>query len=310
MEIKGKVGFIGCLQAGYDMLNDLIKSGVIPYYIITISPEKALTQSVSGYANFSALATENNIPLYTVDKYSLKAEVDELFFKKQSFDIIIQGGWQRLFPEVILKTIKIGIIGIHGSSEFLPFGRGRSPLNWSIIEGKKRFLLHFFLLKPGIDDGDVFAIESFDINEFDTIQTLYYKNSILTRNMILKYLPELIAGNVRVLPQKGNPTFYPKRSEEDGLINFGQTVFEIHNLIKALTNPYPGAHVFYKGDKIKIFEAQIFDTRIIYPVAAIGEVVEVFDSGDFIINCYSGLLLVISYSPNCKIEKGICFGLV
>jgi methionyl-tRNA formyltransferase len=307
MGIKRKIGFIGCLQVGFDMLIDLIDSGIKPDYIISISPEKASQQKVSGFADFSSLAADNNIPFYITNKYSLKSEEDELFFKQQSFDLIIQGGWQRLFPETILQTVKIGIIGVHGSSEFLPFGRGRSPLNWSIIEEKKRFLLHFFLIKAGVDDGDVFAVESFDINEFDTIQTLYYKNSILSRNMILKYLPELLSGEAKVIPQSGNATYYPQRTEEDGLIDFNQTVFEIYNQIRALTHPYPGAHVFLNGVKIKIWKAQVFDTRITYPQANVGEVVEVFNSGDFVINCYSGLLLVTDCKPENKVIKGAIF---
>ncbi|MBK8606779.1 MAG: hypothetical protein IPN82_08085 [Chitinophagaceae bacterium] len=105
---------------------------------------------------------------------------------------MIQGGWQRLFPEEILETISIGAIGIHGSSELLPKGRGRSPINWSIIQNKKRFIIQYFLIKAGVDDGDIFYFESFDINEWDTCRTLYYKNSIVTKRVLVKWIPELL----------------------------------------------------------------------------------------------------------------------
>ena len=73
----------------------------------------------------------------------------------------------------ILETIKICGIGSHGSSELLPKGRGRSPVNWSIIEGKKQFNLQLFMLTPGIDDGDIIYHETFDINEWDTCKSCW-----------------------------------------------------------------------------------------------------------------------------------------
>lgn len=293
--MNSRIGYIGCLEAGLEMLYDLVNTSLKPAYIISITPKKAISQHVSGFADHSAFALKHNIPIYFADKYSLKSDTDLGFFKTQKFDVLIQGGWQRLFPENILQTLSIGAIGVHGSSEFLPYGRGRSPMNWSLIEGKKRFLLHLFLIKQGVDDGDVFAIESFDINEFDTIKTLYYKNAIVTRKALLKFIPQLIEGKLKTIPQKGNPFYYPKRNEEDGKINFSKTVFDIYNLIRALTHPYPGAHIFADGDKVKIWKAQVFDTQITYPESEIGEIVEVFSSGDFVINCYSGLLLITDY---------------
>ena len=89
---------------------------------------------------------------------------------------------------------------------------------------------------------------------------------------------------------------------EDGLIDWNKPLSEIHNFVKALTKPYPGAFSFIDKQKIMIWEAQPFDTKISFPNSRYGEVVEKFSSGDFVVKCVSGLLLITSYEGNVERE--------
>lgn len=304
MTINKKLVMCGCSEAGWESVKSLLENGISFAYFVLVTKEKAQEQQIAGYKDFSDLASQYNIPIYYVEKYSMKSEKDITFFQQHKFDLLIQGGWQRLFPDEILQTLSVGAIGIHGSSEFLPKGRGRSPINWSLIEGKKRFIIHYFIIKPGIDDGDVFHYEIFDINEWDSCKTLYYKNAIVTQKVMLQFIPKLLKGEVATYPQIGEPTYYSKRTSEDGKINWAKNIFEIYNFIRALTKPYPGAFSFIENQKITIWEAQPFDTRITYLGAAEAEVMEVFDNGDFVINCNSGLLLVTMYDSASILKKG------
>ena len=290
-----KVCMVGCVEAGYKIIETLLENKIKFDYFVSVHPKDKDKYAISGYKDFTDLAQKYNIPLYYVEKYNMKNEKDINFFKKHKFDLIILGGWQRLIPKEILDTLSIGLIGVHGSSNFLPRGRGRSPLNWSLIENKKRFITHLFIATPNADDGDIIDYEHFDINEFDTIKTLYYKISIVTTRMLLRNIPKLLKGEINRKPQTGNPTYYPKRTPEDGLIKWKEyDVDYIYNLIRAVTKPYPGAFTFYKGKKIFIWKAQIFDRVIKYEYAEYGQIVEVFDN-DFIVNCLDGLLLVTGY---------------
>lgn len=291
-----KIVMCGCHESGWEVIKYLLENGIRISHFVTITKEKAEKAKVSGYKSFEDLAKKYSVPVYYAKKYSLTAPEDIAFFRKNKFDLLIQGGWQRLFPNEVLETIKIGAVGVHGSSEFLPKGRGRSPINWSLIEGKKRFIIQYFIIKSGIDDGDIFYYEIFDINDWDDCKTIYYKNSIITKRVLLEWIPKLFEGNIRFRKQKGKPTYYTKRTPEDGLINWDKNVFEIYNLIRAITKPYPGAFTYLEGKKITIWKAQPFDTRIKYKDVAAGEIVEVFDNGNFIIKCNMGLLLVLNYT--------------
>jgi methionyl-tRNA formyltransferase len=293
----------GCAESGWDLTRILLEIGMRFQYFVSISKEKAEQQQVSGYKDFSDLAAQFNIPIYYCKRYSLKSEEDLSFFKKNKFDLLIQGGWQRLFPQEILQTLSVGAVGVHGSSEFLPNGRGRSPINWSIIEGKKRFIFHYFLMKPGADDGDIFHYEICDINAWDDCETIYYKNTILTARTLANWTDRLLKKEFTLVPQKGEPTYYSKRTPEDGLIDWKKTVYEIFNFTRGITRPYPGAFAFLKNEKVVIWRAQPFDSRIVYVNAVPGEVVETFSNGDFVVNCLSGLLLVKEFEAHSPPKK-------
>ena len=306
-----KICMIGCVESGYETIVYLLNNHIKIDYFVSIELSKVKQYKISGYKDFAPLAQQYNIPIYYPHQYDMNTDEDYLFFKKNCFDLIVQGGWQRLIPSSILNTLRIGAIGLHGSSNFLPKGRGRSPLNWSLIEGKKRFIMHLFIMKAGADDGDIFDYEQFDINKFDTIKTLYYKNSIVTKRMLLSNIPKLLNNEVIFKKQIGEPSYYPKRNEQDGLIKFQEwSIDKIYDFVRALSSPYPGAFTYINNQKIFIWQAQIFDRTIKYKDSKYGEVVEKFEDNNFIINCLDGLLLVINYESVKPIEvKTLCLDL-
>jgi methionyl-tRNA formyltransferase len=287
-----RIVFAGCHIYGRWLLERLFAARWQFAHVVCPAPEMAETEHISGYEDLGELADHYNIPVYRPASYSLRTAKDHEFFEREQFDLLVQGGWQRLFPEKVLQELRIGAIGVHGSSDFLPKGRGRSPLNWSIIEGRQRFINHLFLIKPGVDDGDIFDYDVFDITPFDTIETLFQKNAILTARMLERSIPRLLDGTLTAIPQRGTPSYYPKRSPSDGLIDWEELdVWQIHNWVRALTRPYPGAFAALNGVMTTIWKAAVFDTRITYENASYGEVVEVFDDR-LVVNCRGGLLLV------------------
>lgn len=297
-----KIVMLGCHFGGYYLIDQLLKRGVEFSYFVCLTADQAEKHKVSGYVDYRPLAEKYGIPVYTPEKFNLLDEKDLNFFKENGFSLLIQGGWQRIIPQEILDTFSIGAIGVHGSSDLLPKGRGRSPLNWSLILGKKRFLLHLFLMKAGADDGDVFDVDDFDINEFDDINSLYKKISISARNMLLRSMPRLLSHNISVISQQGEPSYFDKRSPSDGYIDWEKMdVFQVYNLIRATTRPYPGAFAKIEGEICTIWKARPFDTRLRYPNALYGEIVENF-SDAVVINCLGGLLLVEDYEPRLGCE--------
>ena len=301
--MDSKIVICGCTEAGFETLEFLLEQNITISYIVSLDDEQAKKWNVSGYCSFEKLSKKYNIPIYYPESYSLNQKEDLDFFQHHSFDLLILGGWQRLIPDNILSTLKIGGIGVHGSSEMLPKGRGRSPVNWSLIEGKNRYILQLFLMTPGIDDGDILDFQTFDINKWDTCRTVYYKISVVQKRKLVELIPKIIKNEFKRIPQTGEPTFYPKRTPQDGLINWNQNSEKLFDFIRAITKPYPGAFSYLDNKKIKIWKAQPFDNKITYDQNKVGQIVEIFSSGDFVVNCYAGSLLVTEYDGTVSISK-------
>jgi len=284
--------FCGCHEGGIKAFEGLINSGFYFSAIVCLSPEQGQRYQVSGYHDYRPLAQKHNIPMYIPKTYALTAEEDLAFFQNGNFDILIQGGWQRLFPCQVLSALKTGALGLHGSADLLPKGRGRSPMNWALIEGRKRFLMHLFLIKPGVDDGDVIGIQDFDITPFDDIETLYFKYAIVYRDLLLKHLPSVQKKSFALLPQNGTPSYYPKREPKDGRIDWEEMdIWQIYNFVRAQTRPYSGAFGKLNGRDVRIWRCRPFETRMWDNQSKYGKILETFGK-KLIINCRGGFLCI------------------
>jgi len=288
-----KIGVVGCKHTTKDFILGLEKNGINVDHCFTIDPDKGKEQKVSGYYDLVPFLNEKNIEYTVVQKYNLKSEKDIKDITVLGLDILFVIGWQRLIPEWLLNILSIGAFGMHGSSKPLPYGRGRSPINWSLTEDRKIFYAHLFQYLPGIDDGHIIGVQTFDINPFDTCLTLHFKNTISMVKLCSKYLPNLINGTAIKIPQSTEGiTYYPKRTAEDGLIDWTKTTLEIYNLIRAVTHPFPGAFTYFNDKKYIIWEAIPFDTQLKWFEAKLGEIVEEFFDGTFVVKTGDASLLI------------------
>ena len=126
--------------------------------IVTIHQDVLSRNDVSGFEDMSAIAEQHNISLYQTKDYSMNDVETENFFAANDFGLGISMGWQRLIPQSILRRFSSGVFGFHGSCAYLPFGRGRSPLNWSLILGDSRFILNMFQYDEQADSPNVFKM--------------------------------------------------------------------------------------------------------------------------------------------------------
>lgn len=302
-----RVAVAGCKDTTYECLKSLIDNGTKIDLLITIDNTTAKKNKVAGYLNLQPFAKENNISLYICNHYSLNTDEDKQTLGSKHIDLLFVIGWQRLIPEWLLEKLSIGAFGMHGASKPLPFGRGRSPMNWSIIQNKKLFITNLFKYKAGVDDGDVLDTQVFDLNQHDTAQTAHYKNTLSMINLIHKNLKDLLSGRAKLKPQMNiQPTYYPKRTESDGCIFWDKDTVETYNLIRAVTRPFPGAFSFYQNNKIKIWSSKPFDTRLFDPYIKPGRILHVFNNGDFVVKTGDGSLLVTDYEApeNVYLKQG------
>jgi methionyl-tRNA formyltransferase len=296
-DVERRVGVAGAKHTTRDLIAGLARGGFDVDHVVTLDPETAERERVAGYLDLRPFLAERGIPATHVETYALSSEADRKRLLALELDLLLVMGWQRLVPAWWLEALPYGAFGMHGSSRPLPWGRGRSPMNWSLIQDKDVFLTHLFQLAPGVDDGTILAVQDFDITPFDTAFTLHLKNLVAMTRLCLEHLPAHLLGRSMLSPQEeAGATYYPKRSEEDGLVFWEDTTWEIYNLVRAVTRPFAGAFAFLGDDperKVTIWRAIPFDSRITWPDADPGEVLAAFYDGSFVVRTGDTSLLVL-----------------
>lgn len=284
---------------------EFIQENICPVdLVVTISREVLSKNQVSGFQGLSSLTEKYGIQVREVDSYSLKDETTRDFFLENTFEIGISMGWQRLIPAMVLECFQHGVFGFHGNCAYLPFGRGRSPLNWSIINGDTRFILNLFRYDEKADSPNIFANEMCAITPYDTVRSMQYKNIICSKNLIRRLLTAYEEGNIRIRQEsKDFDSWYEKRTPEDGKIDFHGRTRDIYNLIRGVSAPFPGAFAFVKGEKVIIWEAVPFDEMLDFSDYRPGEVIEVFD-GQPVVRTVDGSLLIRNYEADFTIVRG------
>lgn len=300
-----KIILFGCKNTTLHVAKWAQESGY-NVHLITISTVKAEEQKVAGYMN---LIDYNNLfsSVRVLKRYDLKDSEDQLYIKKLRADVGIAMGWQRLVPESVLKSINKGVFGMHGSAQNLPFGRGRSPMNWSILEGRKWFYTNLFCYMAGVDNGPIVDTSCFSIQNSDTSESLHYKNTLAFIKLLEDNLINIGKGLATFTEQdRGIGSLYPKREPEDGLIDWNDSIHNIERLIRAVTLPFRGAFSYIAGIDVTIVQANIFYEDIEshpFAKAKYGLVCDVFPNGKFLIRCNGGVLIVNEWKSSVRINK-------
>lgn len=234
--------------SGYLGFNCLISLDNKPILVFT---DKNSTQIIN-YARFK------NIPLFIGNPRQLKAIH---FFNRFKIEFLLSVNYLFLLPSDIYLIPKIASINIHGS--YLPKYRGRSPHIWAIINGEKITGITAHLITENCDEGDIVCQKKIPIEPFDTGYCIIKKYKKEYPKLV-KRLFFLLENNSFKL-KKQDPklaSFFPKRLEEDGLINWNWDSKRIYNWVRAQAKPYPMAFTYYNSKKIKINSVSISKNRL------------------------------------------------
>ena len=209
--------------------------------------------------------------------------------KEYNPDYIFVIGWSQIIKKEILETPKRGIIGYHPSP--LPKNRGRGVIPWTILQKNKETGSTLFWIDEGIDSGDILLQKVFPVEYNETAKTLYMKHMKVLRELLIEALGLIEDGNPPRIPQDHSKTTYcAKRTPEDGLINWDLPAEEIWTLIRAVTEPYPGAFTYYKDKKLIIWEAVYIGDAPYWGLP--GQIQQLSSSGA-LVTCGDGKVLLI-----------------
>lgn len=202
-------------------------------------------------------------------------------------------GWSQLLKSDLLNMFPKGVIGFHPTK--LPWNRGRHPLIWTLVLGLDETASSFFVLDEMADTGKVISQERVLVSYEDNARTLYNKIMDVAKVQLKKVWHDICTNNVKVVDfegQKGNT--WRKRGKVDGKIDWRMSGRNIYNLVRALSEPYVGAHFEYNGYEYKVWEArEVSDEQ--YKNIEPGKIVDICERRSFIVKTGKGMIEVLRF---------------
>ena len=224
-------------------LKALIKHG---YDIIAVFTSEDDPGENCWFESVTNWAAQRNFPVYTPEEINSPQWIEKI--KEFKPDIIFSFYYRKMIASDILAIPRYGAFNLHCS--LLPSYRGRCPVNWVLINGENKtgVSLHYMIDKP--DAGDIVGQKEVAISFRDTAKTLYDKLCRTTALLLDELLPQMKAG--RIPRHKQNleaGSYFGGRKPEDGRIDWNKSATEIYNLIRAVTQPYPGAFALLENNE-------------------------------------------------------------
>lgn len=282
-----RIVFVGSVQFSKILLEHLIEMNAEVVGICTLKS----SASNADHSDLSALADQYGIPwVYSPD---INSQESEEWINSKNPDVIFCFGWSRLIKSRLLKIPPLGILGYHPT--LLPQNRGRHPIIWALVLGLVETGSTFFFMGEGADDGDIASQKIVPIDYEDDAMTLYGKLAMAAKAQLTELVPKLESNTfTKTVQDVSKANTWRKRTADDGLIDWSSSDQTIRNLVRALTHPYVGAHFFFEGLNVKVWEVQVLSSFV--GIGLPGEIVGTYD-GFSVVACGTGFVALTKTEP-------------
>jgi methionyl-tRNA formyltransferase len=177
-------------------------------------------------------------------------------------DFLFSFYYRRMLGPTLLGLPNRGALNLHGS--LLPCYRGRAPVNWAVLHGETRTgaTLHYMTAKP--DAGDIVGQQAVPILPDDTARDVLAKVAVAAEIVLDAAVPRLVAGTApRIVQDLSQGSYFGGRTADDGRIDWSQNAAAIHNLVRAVAPPYPGALTAIRGRPARVLATRIVDAAVL-----------------------------------------------
>ncbi len=247
----------GYHNVGVRCLRALIAAGIEVPLVLTHEDNAAET---IWFDSVARTAAEYDIPTISPADPNAADVVARVAVCKPDF--LFSFYYRSMLEGALLALPPKGALNMHGS--LLPKYRGRVPVNWAIIHGETETgaTLHYMIDKA--DSGDIVAQQAVPILPDDTGKEVFDKVTVAAELALSGALPALMAGNAPRIKQDASAgTYYGGRKPEDGTIDWSKSAIAIHNLVRAVAPPYPGAFTMLAGRQARLLRTRVLDANAV-----------------------------------------------
>jgi methionyl-tRNA formyltransferase len=232
-------------------LRELLAQGVEIPILFTHADDPAEKRWFGSVAD---LAERHGLRVETCDDPNAPQWVAE--GRRSDPDFLFSFYYRHLLKGPWLEVPRRGALNMHGS--LLPKFRGRAPVHWAIICGESvtGASLHYMLEKP--DAGPLVDQQAVPILENDTALDVSLKVAAAAQQVLHRSLPLLAAGQAAATPlDLARGSYFGRRRPEDGRIDWRRPARAVHDLVRAVAPPFPGAFTDVGGLRLALLETRV-----------------------------------------------------
>ena len=206
------------------------------------------------FGSVSRLAAEAGIPVYAPDDVNHPIWAERI--SQLAPDVIFSFYYRYLLSDAILEPPPAGAFNLHGS--LLPKYRGRAPLNWVLVNGESETGVTLHRMVNRADAGAIIGQQRVAISPDDTALTLHHKLCQTARQVLEQALPAIKRRETRdVLQNESDATYFGRRTPEDSFLTWNRPATTLHNMVRAVAAPWPGAFSYSGTQKFTIWSSRV-----------------------------------------------------
>ncbi|HUL18300.1 MAG TPA: formyltransferase [Steroidobacteraceae bacterium] len=242
-------------DVGVRCLKTLLSGDIEVPLVVTVADDPHETQ---WYASVAATAADYGLEVIApadADSPELERTVRAL-----APDFIFSFYYRAMLGPPLLGAARRGALNMHGS--LLPKYRGRAPVNWAILRGERTTgaTLHYMVERA--DAGDIVDQLAVPILEDDDAREVFAKVTVAAETILARSLEPLIQGRA---PRRAQPIepgqYFGRRRPEDGRIDWHWPARQIHDLVRAVAPPFPGAFASVGAERWQIHRTRLTGER-------------------------------------------------
>lgn len=284
-------------NVGVRCLRVLLAHGVDVVLVVTHADAPGET---IWFDSVAATARECGLPVAIVDDPNDAALISRV--TALAPDFVFSFYYRKMLGAALLAAAKRDAYNMHGS--LLPKFRGRAPVNWAVIRGERRTgaTLHRMVAKP--DAGAIVAQQAVPILPDDTAAEVFNKVTVAAEIALDGVLPRLIAGTAEHRePDLAAGSYFGGRTPEDGRIDWQRDAQTIHDLVRGVAPPYPGALTTIAGRP-----AQLLRTRVLHGARPRSNAAGVYADGEALhADCGGGVLQILRLEVDGELVDAASF---
>ncbi|KWV76361.1 bifunctional UDP-4-amino-4-deoxy-L-arabinose formyltransferase/UDP-glucuronic acid oxidase ArnA [Pseudomonas fluorescens] len=206
------------------------------------------------YGSVAQLCARNGIPVHAPEDANHPLWIERI--AKLNPEYIFSFYYRNLLSEPLLATARKGAFNLHGS--LLPKYRGRAPANWVLVNGETETGVTLHRMVKRADAGAILAQQKVTIERSDTGLSLHAKLRDAAAALLRDALPQLAQGKLSETAQdESKATYFGRRTAADGKLDWKQPAEQLFNLVRAVTQPYPGAFCAVGEHKLIVWQADV-----------------------------------------------------